>query len=607
MLRTKQIARSILEKIRQNQIILFVIFSIYLKSIYAIINVNFFYQWLRIPVGIPLWFLTLASSIFLGSLLFIARNSKIRAVVVVTFSFLFSLILFTDSVYYRGFYDIFSSKMLSQAGHVSSFATSIIDIFRAKDFLYFIDIIPLVFYLRKKNTRFTARISYKTIVIMAVSTFVFFFGTEHLARQFRDGKQYLGLSPSNAELFSRVSPLFWHAYDLYDSFTASDNLELSEGEKSEIESFFAANKSQTAPDSLFGILKGKNVILLQIESLENYIINQSIEGQEITPNLNRIAKSSMRFSNFYEQVRNGISVDADLMVNTSLLPTVQGTSFIRFPWNTYRSLPVVLKEMGYYSAAFKIDNPSYYKWVNALTSMGYDKCYDIQNFEKSGLITQNLNDSISLTEFPDMISELPRPFLAFFATMSSHFPFLMNERDMELHFNNPMYNTPLGNYYQTLHYSDKYINRFIEKLNESRLSDSTVLVIYGDHTSIHRFYGDFIRQIISPTDIEKDFSRRVPLFIVAPNIPRIDISTICGQSDLLPTLLYLLGIDPNRQDFHFIGHNVFSMEAPGYALFGEGQSVGVFPGGNIDSISNYVYSISDKIIRSSYFGKRINS
>lgn len=603
MWRTKEIAQRIFEKIRQNQIILFVILSIYLKSIYAIINVNFIHQWLRIPIGIPLWFLTLSSCIFLGSMLFIARNWRIRAVVVVLFSFAFSLILFADSVYYRGFYDILSSKMLSQAGHVSSFATSIIDIFKAKDFLYFIDIVPLIIYLWKKNTRFTAQVSYKGIGFIAVATFLFFYGTEHLARQFRDGKQYLGLSPSNAEFYSRISPLFWHAYDLYDSFSASDYLDLADNEKSEIENFFASNKSKPAPDSLFGILKGKNVILLQIESLENYIINQSIEGHEITPNLNRIAKSSMRFSNFYEQVRNGISVDADLMVNTSLLPTNQGTSFIRFPWNTYRSLPVILKELGYYSAAFKIDNSSYYKWVSALTSMGYDKCYDIQKFETSGIITHNLNDSVSLGKFPGMIAELPRPFLAFFATMSSHFPFVVNESDVEFHFNNPMYNSPLGNYYQTLHYSDKFIYKFIEDLNKSGLSDSTVLVIYGDHTSIHRFYGDFIRQIISPTDIENDFSRRVPLFIIAPNLPKMEINTICGQTDLLPTLLYLLGIDPNRQDLHFVGHNIFSMNAPGYALYSEGQSVGVFPNGNIDSASDFVYSLSDKIIRSSYFGK----
>ena len=34
-------------------------------------------------------------------------------------------------------------------------------------------------------------------------------------------------------------------------------------------------------------MKGKNLLLIQWESLETFIVNQEIDGQEITPNLSQ--------------------------------------------------------------------------------------------------------------------------------------------------------------------------------------------------------------------------------------------------------------------------------------------------------------------------------
>lgn len=66
-----------------------------------------------------------------------------------------------------------------------------------------------------------------------------------------------------------------------------------------------------------GAASGRNVIMLQLESFQNFLIGLEVDGQEITPNLNQLARQSLYFPNFYQQVGQGNTSDAEFVVNTS--------------------------------------------------------------------------------------------------------------------------------------------------------------------------------------------------------------------------------------------------------------------------------------------------
>ncbi|MBL2468676.1 hypothetical protein ELJ42_30300, partial [Klebsiella pneumoniae] len=72
--------------------------------------------------------------------------------------------------------------------------------------------------------------------------------------------------------------------------------------------------------NLFGAAKGKNVILISMESTQNFVINKKINGKEITPFLNEFIKDSFYFDNFYHQTGQGKTSDAEFIVENSLYP-----------------------------------------------------------------------------------------------------------------------------------------------------------------------------------------------------------------------------------------------------------------------------------------------
>jgi phosphoglycerol transferase MdoB-like AlkP superfamily enzyme len=113
----------------------------------------------------------------------------------------------------------------------------------------------------------------------------------------------------------------FHIIDIADAIFGSDEKnELKEEDKEQINAFYAWNDENLPDNEYAGIIKDKNVILIQMESIEAFVLGQSINGQEITPNLNRILEKSISFTNIYEQTKSGNSSDCDFMMMTSLLP-----------------------------------------------------------------------------------------------------------------------------------------------------------------------------------------------------------------------------------------------------------------------------------------------
>jgi phosphoglycerol transferase MdoB-like AlkP superfamily enzyme len=122
-------------------------------------------------------------------------------------------------------------------------------------------------------------------------------------------------------------------YDLY-KFASKSTEKLDSDKVSAVDKWLKDNAKYQDPDpsyvNLNGLIKGKNIIAIHVESLENIMVNYSSYGQEITPNINRLLNSSIYFNNIHEQVKDGNSSDAELMINASIYPISEGSAFLRF-------------------------------------------------------------------------------------------------------------------------------------------------------------------------------------------------------------------------------------------------------------------------------------
>ena len=195
------------------------------------------------------------------------------------------------------------------------------------------------------------------------------------------GKNYLIFSPwDNVVTARHLSPLGYHIYSYSKLFFDKDFLVLNNEEKNKLSKWMKENFENFKLDKNYGIFKNKNLILIQLESFEGFVLEKKYKGQEITPILNRMIKDGIYFPNFYEQVNEGMTSDAELMANTSIYPLRQGSTFFRFPNTFYNTLPLIMQSQGYSTAAFMGDNGTIWNTAPVIKEMGFQKIFTVADY-----------------------------------------------------------------------------------------------------------------------------------------------------------------------------------------------------------------------------------
>lgn len=343
-----------------------------------------------------------------------------------------------------------------------------------------------------------------------------------------------------------MSPIGNHIYDLY-RLTQDRAEELTPERVEVIADWHDDNARFLSPEieyrSLAGSLKGKNLIIIQFESLENFLIDKEILGNEITPNLNALLDSSLYFSDVIEQVKDGNSSDAELIFNTSMYPIADGSAFLRFGENVYNSLPKILGESGYTSVAIHGDDAEFWNRNTVFPKLGFTRYIDETQFTIAEQMGMGISDEALFGQSLHEIRSLPEPYNFFIITISSHIPFELPEEQKHLTFAEENIST---DYLQSIRYVDEAFGRFYRALEQEGILDNAALVIYGDHEGIHKYY---------KTDLP-DNHKQVPFIVHAPGLPSLEITNPGGQIDMMPTLLYLLGADQKLYEDTVMGRNL---------------------------------------------------
>ncbi len=516
---------------------------------------------------------------------------------------LFVTILFiADIWYYRANGTFLSIRHIIEPAIFNPIGKSLFN-FAPVDLLFVVDFI-ILFLVYKfgnlKNIKYKS--SLKTRLIAFISVFgisAIIVGSTHYYMDIakKSDKVLFRISWAPFQTFSDMSPLGYHGYDIY--YYTNREKKLSDAQKKEIKDWFDENKEDLPDNKFKGMLKGKNLIALQVESLENFVIGQKVYGQEITPNINRLLKNSLYFDNIKEQNNSGTSSDCDLMVNTSILPVREGTTFFGYPWTKYNTLQKLLETKGYTTISTHPEVPGNWNWAEAHKSFNADKIWDASQYDQSEIIGLGMSDESYLRQVGEKLKNEKQPFYTFLVTLTSHGPFDMPKDKQFLKLPEDLNENMLGKYFQSVRYTDQAIGEFINQLKEEGLLDNTVIMLYGDHCGVHKFYPDMIKDAPLKGDWWKDDHKEIPFLIYNPSIKGETISKEGGQTDFLPTILYLLGFNRNSFDNTSMGRVLVNTNRNA-VLLNDGTIVGN-PTPKEKAHLEKSFNIADMVIQGNYF------
>ncbi|MGG7059963.1 LTA synthase family protein [Clostridium tertium] len=545
--------------------------------------------------------------IFLSfSLLF---KGKGRVIYLFLIDILVTALIFLDLGYFRGFLTMPSALLLTQTANLDNMGGTISSMFSNMDFLLLIDFVILgifVFFTRKSYTKVKRRapISFLVILISSILFIAYVPFNLHILKNedVKNGYLFSNYDPTNTAMY--FSPIGYHIFDIYNVYKDSKPYELTEEETAQINEFFA--QKEDLPDNEYaGMLEGKNLLVIQVESLESFIIGKEINGQKITPVLNNLINTGLYFPNIYEQVNEGTSSDSDLMINTSMFPLRRGSTFFRYPATTYNSLPNLLEEMNYETIAIHPDKGSFWNYVNGLKGIGFNKFVDYYSFNVDEKIGLGISDESYFKQVVPMIKELKEPFYAFTVTLTSHGPFDLPEEKRVLNLDDELDTSELGGYFESIKYTDTQIGTFLELLDKEGLLDNTVVVIEGDHTGVHKYYNSSIEKLSNKEDWYLDNGNHtIPFIIWSKDMEESKtFDTIGGQVDIMPTLLYLLGVDNDKYINTALGRNLLNTNKS-FAVLTNLDVVGENLTDEEKELYKNIVELSDKMIRSNYLSKK---
>ena len=488
--------------------------------------------------------------------------------IIIVIDLVLSTWLFANILYYREFSNFLSLSIIKTSGSTAdNLGKSIVGITRVTDFLTFIDVLAIIALMIGKVIKYDLRPLKLKFNLLLEGLAVVLIGVNLMMAQ----KDRSGLLTRTFDNSYIVKYLGMNQYAVYDSFkTAQTSEQMAKANVSDLSSvkkYLKANYVKPNPEYT-GVAKGKNVMVIHLESFQQFLIGYKWKGKEVTPNLNKLyrSKNTLSFANFYNQVGQGKTSDAEMMLENSLYGLQSGSAMSSYGTsNTFESAPAILNQQGGYTTAVMHGGAgSFWNRNNAYKQFGYHYFMPLSYYENKPkyYIGYGLKDKIFFDQSIKYIERLPQPFYLKLITVTNHYPYDLDKKNQSIDPTDTGDETVDG-YVQTAHYLDQAIGELMRWMKKTGLDKNTMLVLYGDHYGIsgnhHKASAELLNQD-EFTNFDNLKFQRVPLMFHMPGLKGGIKKTYGGEIDVLPTLLNLLGIN-DRKAIQF-GHDLLSSKAP---------------------------------------------
>ena len=340
--------------------------------------------------------------------------------------------------------------------------------------------------------------------------------------------------------------------------------------REEIDAYFDA-REESGDNEMTGIYEGKNVIFVLMESMDDWAIG------EHTPTINKLMEEGINFTDFYTPAYGSVrTFNTEFCANTGSFLSSQGGYAFDYVTNDYRqSLASRLTDIGYSAKVYHYNSPNFYSRGVFSPAMGYDEyvCYEdyVTEKNKKDLYDYQFlfdNEQISADFFRDGQK------LNFIITRSAHLSYKYNEVLSHWALKKyPQYRGLTGHeeldcMYVKAKLVDDMFARMLWELEKNGELENTVIVAYTDHYT----YGFKDENVLYAESGVEDalLLEKTPFFIWSANGPSMEVTKTCNTSDILPTVLNLMGVE---SPYDYIGRDAFDERYAGYALFPNGSWV----------------------------------
>ncbi len=580
------------------------------------------------PFSLKPLLMDLALILLIGSLGYLFKTNKQHTYYFIIL-IVYSLIEFINHIYYIFYTSFASFSELAGLGQAETVTGAIFEKLSPLQFIYFL--FPLMFYFIYHKLTKTS--SYSILEKIQKSKRLFLgtacVGTIFLVYSFMTATStdYSRLMKqwNRGAIVERFGIILYQGNDLVQTLRPRISSLFGYEESAELfKDFFTTKDDQYDKKNKYtNILKGYNIIFVHMESIGEFLMDLSFNGEEVTPTINKLAKEGMFFNRFYPQVSSGTSSDSEFTLLTSLLPVSSGIVFTSYYDRNYITIPKLLSEKNYYTFSMHGNYASMWNREKVHPKLGYQEMYFRESFqipakEDKDYINLGISDHAFFEQaIPKLenIENTHKNYMGTMITLSNHSPFTFLDKygdfDLSTTFEDEngevittdyLSETAVGRYIKSAHYADVSLGEFVEAVRNSSSFNKTVFVFYGDHDAkltrkeINELYnmnpetgelyieGD--ANYIDYNSFEHDLNKNTPLIIWSKNKDiqnklKGTIDYPMGMIDVAPTIGNMLGI----KNEYALGHDIFNIKD---------NNIVIFPNGNFLTHNLYYNGSSEK-------------
>lgn len=476
---------------------------------------------------------------------------KGRNIAGIIMNILISILLFADNIYYSYSSNVLSVLQISNLQYGEEIMSTLPLLLKLPQILYFIDILTLIILIatsiikiekgKKSKTKF---IVCRTIIGIICMIFFIILSINANSKVLED--------PYNRDTQIKKGTIYgYHISDILNAMLGSkqakyDNKNDMMKEYNVLKDEYNEKYGESYID-IKTTMEGKNVIILQLESIQEFVLNKTINGREIMPNLNKFINENIRLSNMFMQSYS-TTADSEFSTVTSLYPVENGMAYSRYYKNNYDDIFKMFHNKDYTTSYMHGNYGNFWNRTNVYNNMKVDY---IELKDKFLDISENimgyLSDELLYKQAVQKLKEYDNPFISYVVAASSHTGFTLDglQDKSKVNINVGKYkDTFFGNYLESVNYADYAFGIFIQELKNASLYDNSVIILYGDHNGLDMYNNEmieFLKELdsnLTDTDIKLNYIR-VLAGMRIPGINNLRIDKPVSKLDIKPTLAYL--------------------------------------------------------------------
>ena len=496
------------------------------------------------------------SIIFVCSLVAIlyVLPKRARNITGIILNTIISIIFFADNLYYSYSSNMLSVLQITNIQYGEEIMSTLPMLLKPYQILYFIDIIILIILFVTKWVKIEkskkSKIQYIIIrtLIGLVSLYVFVNTSVYANEKFLE-------DPYNRDIQIKKATIYgYHISDILNAIDGSKQAKYKN--KEDMQKAYDSlkeeyNKYSESYIDYAGAMEGKNVIIVQLESMQEFLVNKTINGKEITPNLNKFINENINISNMFMQSYS-TTADSEFSTITSLYPVENGMAFSRYYKNTYDDIFKMFHQKDYTTSYMHGNLGYFWNRANVYGNMQVDHIELKDSFEDTSEdVMGYLSDELLYKQAVEKLKNYKEPFMSLIVSASSHTGFTLDglQDRGKINIDVGKYkDTFFGNYLESANYADYSFGIFIDELKKAGLYDDSVIIVYGDHNGLDMYNNemlDFLGELdgnITDTDIKLNYIR-VLAGMKIPGLNNLRIDKPVSKLDIKPTLAYLFNLD----------------------------------------------------------------